>query len=141
MSMRKSNILSYLGIFLRHSGLEFRRELTLDQDRQFNICPKKRSSNTGQHLSLLCMPFGSSQETMTTNDDDAKMKANVEDQNANFTFRLYSFSKCRFAECYLADKGKRIKKSAVTTLSKEKKTEKEFLLSTHHMFYPIPVNE
>ena len=143
MSMRKSNILSYLGIFLRHSGLEFRRELTLDQDRQFNICPKKRSSNTGQHLSLLSMPFGSSQETMTTTDDNdnAKMKANVEDQNANFTFRLYSFSKCRFAECYLADKGKRIKKSAVTTLSKEKKTEKEFLLSTHHMFYPIPVNE
>ena len=98
----------------------------------------------GQHLSLLSMPFGSSQETMTTTDDNdnAKMKANVEDQNANFTFRLYSFSKCRFAEFYLADKGKRIKKSAVTTtLSKEKKTEKEFLLSTHHMFYPIPVNE
>jgi hypothetical protein len=144
MSMRKSNILSYLGIFLRHSGLEFRSELTLDQDRQFNICPKKRSSNMGQHLSLLSMPFGSSQETMTTTDDNdnAKMKANVEDQNANFTFRLYSFSKCRFAEFYLADKGERIKKSAVTTtLSKEKKTEKEFLLSTHHMFYPIPVNE
>lgn len=104
----------------------------------------------GQHLSLLSMPlllsmpFGSSQETMTTTDDNdnAKMKANVEDQNANFTFRLYSFSKCRFAEFYLADKGERIKKSAVTTtLSKEKKTEKEFPLSTHHMFYPIPVNE
>jgi hypothetical protein len=87
--MRKSNFLSYLGIFLRHSGLEFRRELTLDQDRQFNICPKKRSSNTGQHLSLLSMPFGSSQETMTTTgDDNAKMKANVEDENANFTFHL-----------------------------------------------------
>jgi hypothetical protein len=72
------------------------------------------------------MPFGSSQETMTTTDDNdnAKMKANVEDQNANFTFRLYSFSKCRFAEFYLADKGKRIKKSAVTTLSKEKNGEK-----------------
>jgi hypothetical protein len=40
MSMRKSNILSYLGIFLRHCGSEFRRELTLDQDRQFNTCPK-----------------------------------------------------------------------------------------------------
>ena len=79
--------------------------------------------------------------TTTDDDDNAKMKANVEDQNANFTFCLYSLSKCRFAELYLADKGKRIKKSAVTTLSKEKKIEKEFLLSTHHMFYPMPVNE
>jgi predicted nucleic-acid-binding Zn-ribbon protein len=141
MSMRKSNILSYLGIFLRHSGSEFRRELTLDQDRQFNTCPKKTFFKYGQHLSLLSMPFGSSQETMTTTDDNAKMKANVEDQNANFTFHLYSFSKCKYAEFYLADKGKRIKKSAVTTLSKEKNAEKKFLLSTHHMFYPIPVNE
>ena len=52
------------------------------------------------------MPFGSSQETMTTTDDNAKMKANVEDQNANFTFHLYSFSKCRYAEFYLAERKK-----------------------------------
>jgi hypothetical protein len=39
------------------------------------------------------------------------------------------------------DKGKRIKESAVTTLSKENKTEKKFLLSTHHMFYSILINE
>jgi hypothetical protein len=76
----------------------------------------------GQHSSLLSMPFSSSQETMTTTDDNAKMKANIEDQNANFTFRLYSFSKCRYAEFYLGDKRKRIKKSAVIPLSKEKKT-------------------
>jgi hypothetical protein len=95
----------------------------------------------GQIHYLLSMHFGSSQETMTTTDDNAKMKANVEDQNANFTFHLYSFSKCKYAVFYLADKGKRIKGSAVTTLSKEKKTEKKFLLSTHHMFYPILVNE
>ena len=98
----------------------------------------------GATSSLLSMPFGSSQKMMTTtnDDDNATMNVNIEDQDANFTFRLYSFSKCRYAEFYLADKGKRIKKSSVTTtLSKEKKTEKEFLLSTHHMFYPIPVNE
>jgi hypothetical protein len=33
----------------------------------------------GQYLSLLSMPFSSSQETMTTTDDNAKMKANIED--------------------------------------------------------------
>lgn len=78
---------------------------------------------------------------MTTTDNNAKMKVNVEDQDANFTFHLYSFSKCKYVEYYLADKGKRIKKSAVTTLSKEKNAEKKFLLSAHHMFYPIPVNK
>ena len=68
-------------------------------------------------------------------------RVNLEDQDANFTFHLYSFSKCKYVEFYLADKGKRIKKSAVTTLSKEKNAEKKFLLSTHHMFYSILVNE
>jgi hypothetical protein len=76
MSMRKSNILRYLGIFLRHSGLEFRRELTLDQDRLFNTCSKNVLQIWANPL-LLSMHFGSSQETMTTTDDNAKIKMNV----------------------------------------------------------------
>jgi hypothetical protein len=44
-------------------------------------------------------------------------------------------------QSFILLKGKRIKESAVTTLSKEKNAEKKFLLSTHHMFYSIPVNE
>lgn len=46
-----------------------------------------------QHPSLLSMPFGSSQKMMTTtnDDDNATMNVNIEDQDANFTFRFYSW--------------------------------------------------
>jgi ribosomal protein S27AE len=74
-----------------------------------NICPKC-SSNMVKHPSLLSMPFASSQKMMTTttDDDNATKKVNIEDQDANFTFRFYSCSKCGYTEFYLADKGKRI---------------------------------
>jgi hypothetical protein len=65
MSMRKFNILSYLGIFLRHSGLEFRSELTLDQDRQSNICPKKRFFKYGATSIIAIYAFW----FLTGNDD------------------------------------------------------------------------
>jgi predicted nucleic-acid-binding Zn-ribbon protein len=63
-----------------------------------------------KHPSLLSMPFASSQKMMTTTttDDNATKKVNIEDQDANFTFRFYSCSKCGYTEFYLADKGKRI---------------------------------
>jgi ribosomal protein S27AE len=72
------------------------------------ICPKC-SSNMVQHPSLLSMPFGSSQKMMTTTtEDNATMKVNIEDHDANFNFRFYSCNKCGYTEFYLADKGKRI---------------------------------
>ena len=51
------------------------------------ICPKC-SSNMVQHPSLLSMPFGSSQKMMTTTttEDNATMKVNIEDHDANFNF-------------------------------------------------------
>jgi hypothetical protein len=52
----------------------------------------------GATSSLLSMPFGSSQKMMTTtnDDDNATMNVNIEDQDANFTFRFYSCSKCGY---------------------------------------------
>jgi predicted nucleic-acid-binding Zn-ribbon protein len=73
-----------------------------------NIC-QKCSSNMVKHPSLLSMAFASSQKMMpTTTDDNATLNVNIEDQDANFTFRFYSCSKCGYTEFYLADKEKRI---------------------------------
>jgi predicted nucleic-acid-binding Zn-ribbon protein len=68
------------------------------------ICPKCTSSMV-DHPSVVSMPLSSSQEMET----DANItKANIEDQDANFTFRFRSCSKCGYTEFYLGEKGKRV---------------------------------
>jgi predicted nucleic-acid-binding Zn-ribbon protein len=59
-----------------------------------------------KHPSLLSMPFSSSQEMATAN--DTARRVNLEDQDANFTFRFNSCSKCGYTEFYIYNKGKRI---------------------------------
>ena len=100
-----------------------------------NICPKC-SSNMVQHPSLLSMPFGSSQKMMTTtnDDDNATMNVNIEDQDANFTFRFYSCSKCGYTEFYLADKGKRIRNQLLLR-SQKKRMQSKSLFSTLIVYF------
>jgi predicted nucleic-acid-binding Zn-ribbon protein len=52
------------------------------------------------------MPLSSSQEMRTA--DSTVKKANIEDQDANFSFRFRSCSKCGYTEFYLGEKGKRV---------------------------------
>jgi predicted nucleic-acid-binding Zn-ribbon protein len=58
------------------------------------------------HPSLVSMPLSSSQEMRTA--DSTVKKANIEDQDANFSFRFRSWSKCGYTEFYLGEKGKRV---------------------------------
>jgi predicted nucleic-acid-binding Zn-ribbon protein len=58
------------------------------------------------HPSLVSMPLSSSQEMRTA--DNTVKKANIEDQDANFSFRFRSCSKCGYTEFYLGEKGKRV---------------------------------
>jgi predicted nucleic-acid-binding Zn-ribbon protein len=59
-----------------------------------------------EHPALLSMPYSSSQEVATAN--GTARKVNLEDQDANFTFRFSSCSKCGYTEFYINNKGKRI---------------------------------
>lgn len=65
------------------------------------ICPK-RTSNP----SLVSMPLSSPQK-MGTGDNNI-ITANIEDQDANFTFHFRSCSKCGYTEFYLDEKGRRV---------------------------------
>jgi predicted nucleic-acid-binding Zn-ribbon protein len=59
-----------------------------------------------QHQSLLSMPL-TSQAQMSV--DNTKIKsANIEDQEASFTFRFNSCSKCGYTEFYLVEKGQKV---------------------------------
>jgi len=55
---------------------------------------------------LLSMPL-TSQAQMSVGNANIK-KANIEDQEASFTFRFNSCSKCGYTEFYLAEKGQRV---------------------------------
>lgn len=69
------------------------------------ICPKC-TSNMVDHPSLVSMPLSSPQK-MGTGDNNI-ITANIEDQDANFTFRFRSCSKCGYTEFFLGEKGKRV---------------------------------
>jgi predicted nucleic-acid-binding Zn-ribbon protein len=68
-------------------------------------CPKC-SSDMIKHESMLSMPLTSSEPQSTA--DTTKKNMNIEDQDANFTFRFHSCSKCGYTELYLHGKGKRV---------------------------------
>ena len=68
-------------------------------------CPKC-SSYMIQHPSMLSMPLTSPEPQSTA--DTTKKNMNIEDQDANFTFRFHSCSKCGYTELYLHGKGKRV---------------------------------
>ena len=69
-------------------------------------CPKC-SSDMIKHPSVLSMPLTSAKPQSTA--DTTKKNMNIiEDQDANFTFRFHSCSKCGYNELYLHNKGKRI---------------------------------
>lgn len=71
-----------------------------------NICPKY-SSNMVQHQSLISIPLSSLGKITSIDSEDAVTKrVNIEDQDANFTFRFSSCSKCGYTEFYLNNKGK-----------------------------------
>jgi predicted nucleic-acid-binding Zn-ribbon protein len=77
----------------------------INNNNNKNICPKC-SSEMILHPSSLSMPL-TSQTQMSVNNTNIK-KTNIEDQEASFTFRFNSCSKCGYTEFYLAEKGKRI---------------------------------
>jgi ribosomal protein S27AE len=68
-------------------------------------CPKC-SSDMIKHPSMLSMPLTSSEPQSMP--DITKKNMNIEDQDANFTFRFHSCSKCGYIELYLHEKGKRV---------------------------------
>ena len=68
-------------------------------------CPKC-SSDMIKHPSMLSMPLTSSEPQSMP--DITKKNMNIEDQDANFTFRFHSCSKCGYTELYLHEKGKRV---------------------------------
>ena len=67
-------------------------------------CPKC-SSDMIQHPSMLSMPLTSPKPQSNSTKENIM---NIEDQDANFTFRFHSCSKCGYAELYLHEKGKRV---------------------------------
>jgi predicted nucleic-acid-binding Zn-ribbon protein len=64
-----------------------------------NKCPKCSSTMT-QHPSVVSMPLSSSSQIVR----DMK-NINVQDQDANFTFKFKSCKKCGYSECYLSNSG------------------------------------
>jgi predicted nucleic-acid-binding Zn-ribbon protein len=64
-----------------------------------NKCPKCSSTMT-QHPSVVSMPLSSSSQIVR----DMK-NINVQDQDANFTFKFKSCKKCGYSEFYLSNSG------------------------------------
>ena len=64
-----------------------------------NKCPKCSSTMT-QHPSVVSMPLSSSSHIVR----DIK-NINVQDQDANFTFKFKSCKKCGYSEFYLSNSG------------------------------------
>jgi predicted nucleic-acid-binding Zn-ribbon protein len=80
-------------------------KLSVQMTSEDIFCPKC-TSNMVDHPSLVSLPLSSSQEMGTSG--NTITKANIEDQDANFTFRFRSCSKCRYTEFFLGEKGKRV---------------------------------